>query len=86
MSSKTELFFLRRFADVTKTSAGEAIGHDASFMTRFMEGTAKINLGELDKILAAVGAELVETKSGTVTMSAEKYDALKLLAIEGLSK
>lgn len=88
--AQNEGVLLRAIADVTQKHVGEAINHDASFVSRFLKGEKgppppqKISLEELLGILESTGLKLVPAADDEVCISRQEYESLKLFARKGL--
>lgn len=53
--AKNQSVILRAVADVTQARCGEAMGHDAGYVSRFFKGEQKISADEVLALLDAAG-------------------------------
>lgn len=84
MTDPIQTLILRRLAAVKNDEVGKAIGHDESHVSRIGKGERGIRLDELGPFLTALGLQVVEVVSDSVTLSARKVRALKEFAFDGL--
>jgi transcriptional regulator with XRE-family HTH domain len=75
---------LRRLASVKHKAVAEALGTDESKVSRIASGERGINLERLEAFLRELGLVVVEVGGNAVTIPAEKYRALQVLAREAL--
>jgi len=86
MADPVRELILRRLAAVKNEVVGEAMGCDASHVSRISAGERGVRLGQIDGLFAALGLTVVESRAGVVSMSAERARALQVLAREALDK
>lgn len=87
--TQNEGVLLRAIADVTQKFVGEAINHDASFVSRFLKGEKgtppqKVSVEEMLGLLEAANLKLVPASDDEVCISRMEYESLKLFARKGL--
>ena len=82
---KIQSLILRRLAQEGQRRTADAIGVNDSQLSRFTGGDAGLKFDQLCQMLAELGLTVVQSAGGeTVTITAEKYNALRVLAREGL--
>jgi hypothetical protein len=86
MNSNYFALILHHLSLHTGKEVAAAIGHSESHITRFKTGDAQLKIDELQPFFEAIGLKLIPCDGELVSISKDKYDALKLLAMEGLSK
>ena len=77
---------MRKVAGVKSKTVAAAIGRDESTVSRIMSNEAGIRLDELELFLKVLGLSVIEADGHIVQMSAAKAEALRVLAIESLSR
>jgi transcriptional regulator with XRE-family HTH domain len=80
-----QTLILRRLASTRNRVVAEALGVDDTTVSRISSGERGIPLDKLEKFLGALGIAGVEVGGRHVTISAEKYQALLVLAREALN-
>lgn len=81
---RLESMILRRAGDATYTKVADAIGKDVSTVSRVFSGQSGVQLVDLEAFLAALGLQVVEVGGDSVTITAEEYHALQVLARKSL--
>jgi len=79
-----EMLLLRRVAVVTQAHVSLSMGKDKSTISRIFAGNHGVYISEMDVFLAALGLIVIESDSDTVTIPRERYEALRLLAKDGI--
>lgn len=81
-----EVLVLRRVAQETQVRLASSLGYSTTQMSRVMSGTAGMPLADVGAMLEALGLAVVHAgDEGTVTITADEYQALRTLAVKGLS-
>lgn len=84
--AKNLAIFLSALCETGQTSAGEAIGRDASFMSRLKSGEKSINLDEFITLLDTLQLELHHTNQDEVKVNNDVYESLITLSQLGLKQ
>jgi hypothetical protein len=86
MNSNLEREILHAIANIKNDVVGEAIGHDGTFISKFTGKTSGLRIHELESFFEAIGMKVIKCQGDVISIPKAEHEALKLLAIKGLSK
>ncbi len=82
--SRLESVILRRAGEASHAKVADALGKDASTVSRIFSGAVGVTIRDMDAFFAALGLCVTEIGGETVLISRQKYEALMVLAREAL--
>lgn len=86
-TSREVSLILRRFAATSQAEVARLTGVDNTLLSKFLSGERGLRLDQIGPVLAALGLSIAENVTGDlVTVTREKYEALRLLAAEELMR
>ena len=77
---------LRAIAERGVGTVAQRIGLDDSSVSRIISGQQGIKLEHLEPFLRSLGMRIITTEAEIVAMPADELEALRVLAMKGLSK
>lgn len=85
MNSNLNSEILQAIANVKNEVVGSAVGHDATFVSKFTAGDRGLKITELESFFSVLGMKVIKCEGEVVSIPKAEHEALKLLAMKGLS-
>jgi hypothetical protein len=84
MNSNLNSEILQAIANVKNETVGSAVGHDATFISKFTAGNSGLKITELEAFFTAIGMKVIKCEGEVISLPKSEHEALKLLAMKGL--
>lgn len=82
--SNSHFVILSLFAKVGQTAIADKTGIDNTVLSRFACGERGLTIQQLGAVLDAIGGAVVDTGGDAITIPRAKYEALRVLARDGI--
>jgi len=80
----TESLILQKVHEVGLKELADVLNKDTSTISRVVSNKGSIHINDLDAFLETLGLKVIECKSEAITIPRERYEALRLLAKDGI--